>query len=42
MEATGDIRDVINVSKLVKKSDGPAEIEQIMDVMTRYGTEEQE
>ena len=38
----GDIRDVINVSKLVKKSDGPAEIEQIMDVMTRYGTEEQE
>ena len=28
----GDIRDVINVSKLVKKSDGPAEIEQIMEV----------
>lgn len=38
----GDIRNVISIWKLVKKSGGPAEIEQIMDIMTRYGTEEQE
>ena len=38
----GDIRNVISIGKLVKKSGGPAEIEQIMDIMTRYGTEEQE
>jgi MoxR-like ATPase len=38
----GDIRQVISIGKLVKKSDGPAEIEQIMDVMTRYGTEERQ
>jgi replication-associated recombination protein RarA len=34
----GDIRDVINIGKLVHKSDGPREIEQIMNTMAIYGT----
>jgi DNA polymerase III delta prime subunit len=34
----GDIRDVINIGKLVHKSDGPREIEQIISTMTKYGT----
>ena len=34
----GDIRDVINIGKLVHKSDGPQEIEQIMNIMAKYGT----
>ncbi|MGB8938308.1 MAG: AAA family ATPase [Candidatus Nitrosopolaris sp.] len=33
----GDIRDVISVSKLVKKDDGPDEILQIIRTMVKYG-----
>jgi DNA polymerase III delta prime subunit len=32
----GDIRDVISIGKLVRKNDGPHEIEQIMNTMSRY------
>ena len=33
----GDIRDVISIGKLIRKSDGPREIEQIMNTMAKYG-----
>jgi MoxR-like ATPase len=33
----GDIRDVISIGKLVRKNDGPEEVEQILTTMTRYG-----
>jgi DNA polymerase III delta prime subunit len=33
----GDIRDVISIGKLVRKSDGPEEVEQIITTMTKYG-----
>jgi len=33
----GDIRDVISIGKLVKKSDGPEQIEMIIDTMSKYG-----
>ena len=33
----GDIRDVVSIGKLVKKSDGPDEIELIMKTITKYG-----
>jgi hypothetical protein len=33
----GDIRDVISIGKLVRKSDGPEQIELIMETMTKYG-----
>ena len=29
----GDIRDVINIGKLVRKNDGPSDIEQIMQTI---------
>ena len=32
----GDIRDVISIGKLVRKSDGPQEIELIMNTMAKY------
>ena len=32
----GDIRDVISIGKLVRKSEGPQEIELIMGTMTKY------
>jgi len=35
----GDIRDVISIGKLVRKSDGPEQIELIMETMTKYGSE---
>ena len=35
----GDIRDVISIGKLVRKSDGPEQIELIMQTMSRYGME---
>ena len=34
----GDIRDVISIGKLVRKSDSPQEIELIMETMTKYGS----
>jgi hypothetical protein len=33
----GDIRDVISIGKLVRKSDGPEEVEQILSTTTKYG-----
>jgi hypothetical protein len=35
-KSQGDIRDVISIGKLVRKSDGPLEIEQIMNTMANY------
>ena len=32
-----DIRDVISIGKLVRKNDGPEEVEQILNTMTKYG-----
>jgi hypothetical protein len=33
----GDIRDVISIGKLVRKSDGPVEVESILSTMNTYG-----
>jgi hypothetical protein len=33
----GDIRDVISLSKLVKKHDGPGEIAEIIKTLAKYG-----
>jgi hypothetical protein len=33
----GDIRDVISIGKLVRKNDGPEEVEQIVRTMIKYG-----
>jgi DNA polymerase III delta prime subunit len=35
----GDIRDVISIGKLVRKSDGPQEIELIITTMMKYGVD---
>jgi hypothetical protein len=35
----GDIRDVVSIGKLVRKSDGPQEIELIMKTMMKYGVD---
>jgi hypothetical protein len=32
-----DIRDVISIGKLIRKNDGPEEVEQILSTMTKYG-----
>ena len=36
-ESQGDIRDVISVSKLVKKDDEPEEIAEIINTLAKYG-----
>jgi hypothetical protein len=33
----GDIRNVISIGKLVRKNDGPEEVEQILATMIKYG-----
>jgi MoxR-like ATPase len=33
----GDIRDVISIGKLVRKNDGPQEVERILSTMMKYG-----
>jgi hypothetical protein len=33
----GDIRDVISIGKLVRKNDGPEEVEQMLNTMIKYG-----
>ena len=33
----GDIRDVMSVGKLIRKGDGPKEVEQMMNIMIKYG-----
>jgi hypothetical protein len=33
----GDIREVISISRLVKKNDGPNEIAEIINTMRKYG-----
>jgi hypothetical protein len=35
-KSQGDIRDVISIGKLIRKSDGPREIEQILNTMAKY------
>jgi hypothetical protein len=35
----GDIRDVISIGKLVRKSDGPEQIGLIIKTMMKYGSE---
>jgi hypothetical protein len=32
-----DIRDVMSVGKLIRKGDGPEEVERMIDIMTKYG-----
>ena len=34
-EQRGDIRDVISIGKLVRKNDGPEEVEQILSTMIK-------
>jgi hypothetical protein len=36
-EQRGDIRDVISIGKLVRKNDGPEEVERILATMIKYG-----
>jgi len=36
----GNIRDVISIGKLVRKSDGPEQIELIMETISKFGMEE--
>jgi hypothetical protein len=38
-EQKGDIHDVISIGKLVRKNDGPEEVEQILSTMIKYGNE---
>ena len=33
----GDIRDVMSVGKLIRKGNGPQEVEQMMNTMIKYG-----
>ena len=37
-EQQGDIKDVISLSKLVKKDDGPDEIAKIIKTLAKYGS----
>ena len=34
---SGDIRDVISIGKLVKKSDGPNDVDTIIKTLMKYG-----
>ncbi|MFY9797262.1 MAG: hypothetical protein WBF33_12595 [Candidatus Nitrosopolaris sp.] len=36
-EQRGDIRDVISIGKLVRKNDGPEEVEHILATIMKYG-----
>jgi len=36
----GDMRDVISIGKLVRRSDGPEQIELLMETMSKFGMEE--
>jgi hypothetical protein len=38
-KSQGDIRDVISIGKLVRRNDGPDEIEQILSTIIKYGNE---
>src|SRR5215831_9795217 len=35
----GDIRDVISIGKLVRRSDGPLEVERVINTMRKYGVD---
>jgi replication-associated recombination protein RarA len=35
----GDIRDVLSIGRLIRKSDGPSEVDQMIKTMTKYGVE---
>lgn len=41
-EQGGDIRDVISCGRLVRKSDGPEEVKQILATMNKYSGQEKE
>jgi hypothetical protein len=36
-KSQGDIRDVMSVGKLIRKGDGPQEVEWMINTMTKYG-----
>ncbi len=36
-QSVNSIRDLISIGKLVRKNDGPEEVEQILDTMSKYG-----
>ena len=36
----GDIRDCISIGKLVRKNDGPEEIAETIDTITKYGDQQ--
>jgi replication-associated recombination protein RarA len=38
----GDIRDVLSVGKLIRKSDGPPEVENMIRTLLKYGEVEEE
>src|SRR5215469_18242017 len=38
----GDVRDVVSIGKLVRRSDGPEQIELIIKTMTKYAVDERE
>ena len=38
----GDVRDIINTGRLIRKEDGPQEIEMVMNTLMKYGVEEAE
>jgi hypothetical protein len=33
----GDIRDVMSIGKLIRKADGPQEVERMINTVTKYG-----
>ena len=33
----GDIRDVISIEKLIRKNDGPMEVDKIINTLLKYG-----
>jgi len=35
----GDIRDVISIEKLIRKNDGPMEVDKIINTLLKYGKE---
>ena len=36
----GSVRDVISISKLLKRYDGPEEVREILTTLNKYGTED--
>jgi ATP-dependent Lon protease len=38
-KSNGDIRDVLSIGKLIRKNDGPSEVDQMIKTMMKYGKE---